>query len=108
MGTLANRFITGPPSKQQFQGLPSATGSVSSCRLAGKIRRMELSVKYLKASRFPAPATLGLGLDRLAQASKTDTRITLKLARLAAAYCALACYWLLYGEASFIMPSTRS
>ncbi|MBX5136384.1 hypothetical protein HJB79_25390 [Rhizobium lentis] len=60
--------------------------------------------KAFKRSAFPTPATRELCLDRLAPASNTDTWITLKLARLPAAYCALASYPLIYSQASSVMP----
>lgn len=60
--------------------------------------------KAFTRSAFPTPATRELCLDRLAPASNTDTCITLKLARLAAACCALASYPLIYSRASSVMP----
>ncbi|MBB4196176.1 hypothetical protein GGE45_004126 [Rhizobium aethiopicum] len=60
--------------------------------------------KSFKRLAFPTHATREFCLDRLAAASNTDARITLKLARLAAAYCVLASYRLIYGQALFVMP----
>ncbi|OWO92193.1 hypothetical protein B5E41_23375 [Rhizobium esperanzae] len=65
---------------------------------------MRIIDKSFKRLAFPTHPTRELCLDRLAPASNTDARITLKLTRLAAAYCAPACYPLIYGQALFVMP----
>lgn len=73
--------------KQQRQGLPSAAGSVSSCRPARKVRPMGIIDKTFEIFAFPAPASFGLNSNSPGR-TPFDARIRLKPVRYAATCCA--------------------